>query len=578
MTTIRRITALCTAVLLMLFVLPTPAHAAGGDFAIFGGSGGAGGGSNDMPASQGGAGSSASSPSIGAGGDGAFGDTNLDGGGGGGGSISAPAKGGGGGAGAGVKVTADTFSVTGNLAVTAGSGGDGGNTDTGGTAGPGGSGGGATLSVTGNIVVGGVLTVTSGSNGNTGTINTGGTPGGGGTGGDANFAVTGALSAPVINLAKQDGSLTFSAGVLTVDADTTITVNGTALTDMNLTTVNVADGQTLTINNASGALTIGTLNIYGTGNVVANNNANISITTVNVEVGVSLSAPTGTAVDKNTQNLVLAFNKTVTALQGGSITLSDGGSSYIYTIPNGAAIITGTNASCVATIPFANFSPALTLEEGKTYSVSVSADAFQYAYTLGALTGTQNNAANASVGSFTVAAQQTPTTSGDSDYSGPTYTQRTLTDSATGVSVTAYLATGARLTVKDGLHKEGTCPACDEIRSRNPFLIHDISLSGNYHGPYEVYIPFSGGSGTYMVLHCNNRVLEEQTASYINGGVTTTWSKLSPFAVVGNVDVSVPDSVVVDPPKTGDAPYAWAGAVMIAGALCMLAAARKRRA
>lgn len=143
----------------------------------------------------------------------------------------------------------------------------------------------------------------------------------------------------------------------------------------------------------------------------------------------------------------------------------------------------------------------------------------------------------------------------------------TLTDKPTGVTVSDDgIADVSRLVVSEagGLHAQGACDACDEIRKRNPLLILNISLTYGHSGPAEVYIPFSGGSGAYTILHCNNGVLEEQSALYANGGVTATWRKLSPFAVVRGAQVAVPENVVVDPPKTGTGSAVPYGALVLA--------------
>jgi len=642
----RKNLSILIAALLLLTLLPTPALAAGGDFAIFGGSGGAGGtpqtleivqgGPSSQLSSIGGAGGNSTNRSGGGGGEaglvdggvssggtpgsnnsvqhgGAGGGTNTGGvggdggissqnggngtnggGGGGGSSLESKRTGGtgstksesiaqpnydavsieGGGGGGGGHSVDDSYSGdggdggsvvatrTGNLDVSGavdilgGSGGAGGNyfkdTASGGVGGDGGMGGDAGLNVSGNVTVGGTFFMTGGANGINGvdklwpsSPNTGvGTPGTGGAGGNATFTAN-TLTAPIINLTKQDGAFSFTAGVLTVDADTTINLTDTAFADVNITTVNVASGKTLTINNANGELTIDTLNISGTGNVVVQSDSNLALTTLNADMGVTLSAPTGTAADKSTANLVLAFSRTVTALPNGTITINDGTSNYTYTIPASPAIISGTGTSCVATIPFSGFSPSLTLAEGKTYTVSVSADAFQFSLS----SKTSNNVIISNVGSFTVAGASNP---GPGPAPGPTYYYRTLTDLPTGVTVSGQMTSSAALTVQSqGLHAQGTCSACDEIRERQAagelIILYDISVSGGYSGSLEVSIPVDAKDNgqTVTILHCRNGVLESINVTVSNGMAKGTFTSLSPFAVVqarGGAISGLPDA------------------------------------
>lgn len=172
-----------------------------------------------------------------------------------------------------------------------------------------------------------------------------------------------------------------------------------------------------------------------------------------------------------------------------------------------------------------------------------------------------------------------PTTPGDR-----TFLPRTLTDKPTGVRVSGSgIANTSRLTVSGGtgstglhaLHPAGaSCAACDEIRrlaaAGEVIVLYNISLTYGYSGPVDVYIPFSGTNGSFhTVLHCNRGVLEERTGWYANGGVTTTWARLSPFAVLKGHGVSIPDDLVVEPPKTGDASHTWAGVLMIFAAVAL---------
>ena len=148
------------------------------------------------------------------------------------------------------------------------------------------------------------------------------------------------------------------------------------------------------------------------------------------------------------------------------------------------------------------------------------------------------------------------TGSGGGDRSQPTYIFRTLTDSPTGVTVSGSIHRRATLTVKDmALHPEGACDACDAIRKAqngNQFILgFGIDLTRGFRGPLTISIPvgnrYNGRAVT--VLHCANGRLETLTATVANGEMVFTVTDLSLFAVT--TGLLVPDSVVIDPPKTG---------------------------
>ncbi len=313
--------------------------------------------------------------------------------GGGGGSKS---HGGGGGAGS-VTVNASSSFNAQTVAVAGGDGGIGGTVShTDDTGGGGGGGGSAELNaIAQNVTISDSLSLVNGAKGADGTGSYEGAQGKGGAGGNASFK-TDTLKTPSINLTKQTdgGNLTFSVSTLTVDKDTTITVDGTTAADVAITTVDIDAGKTLTIDNASGSLTVTTLNIAGGGNVIVEDSSNLTVTTVTPAgaPSVALSAPTGINVALNVTNLVLAFNIPVSVQANGTVDISDGTNTYSYT-----AAAAGTGASTLITIPFSSFAPNLTFANDKTYTVSVAANAFK---TLPAGTGN----AGGSVGSFKTAA------------------------------------------------------------------------------------------------------------------------------------------------------------------------------
>lgn len=137
-----------------------------------------------------------------------------------------------------------------------------------------------------------------------------------------------------------------------------------------------------------------------------------------------------------------------------------------------------------------------------------------------------------------------------------TYSLRTLTDNATGVSVTGSMTKFAKLTVQEVvLHAENGCSACDEIRTKQAagelIILCDISVAYGYKDDIEVSIPVGDqyNGQTVTILHCNNGKLESVICVVQNGHAVGIFTKLSPFAVAGEV---LPEYVGTEPPQTGD--------------------------
>ena len=154
---------------------------------------------------------------------------------------------------------------------------------------------------------------------------------------------------------------------------------------------------------------------------------------------VSLSAPVGSSVSVSTSDIVLEFGETVTAASGKTITISTGTTDYIYTIASTDAYVSGTDASCIATIPFNKFynsSKPLTLLSGTKYTVSISDGAYVDS------AGNGNSAVEA--GSFTTVA------SASSSSSSPS-TPGNTTTSNTSDGVTTIATTVAPTTGSDGV-------------------------------------------------------------------------------------------------------------------------------
>ena len=161
--------------------------------------------------------------------------------------------------------------------------------------------------------------------------------------------------------------------------------------------------------------------------------------------------------------------------------------------------------------------------------------------------------------------------------SQPSYINQSMTDNATGVTVSGRIHRRAVLTIKDmALHSEGTCAACDAIREaqkNNQFILgFDIDLTPGFSGPLTVSIPIGNRHNGQIVtiLHCVNGRLETLTATVMNGKATFTVTELSPFAVT--TGLLVPDSIVTDPPKTGDGSFNLVGLLLCGASAAGLAA------
>lgn len=123
---------------------------------------------------------------------------------------------------------------------------------------------------------------------------------------------------------------------------------------------------------------------------------------------------------------------------------------------------------------------------------------------------------------------------------GTNYRYKSLNDPVSGITVNGVFSSDAELRIKrnQGLHEEGTCAACDDIRARQKrgelMALYDISLTaGTYQGEVEVSIPLqqAGEEETVYFLHCNHKTEERRMIKVSDGTVTGTFSSLSPFAV-----------------------------------------------
>ncbi len=177
-------------------------------------------------------------------------------------------------------------------------------------------------------------------------------------------------------------------------------------------------------------------------------------------------------------------------------------------------------------------------------------------------------------------------TGGGGGGSRPAYIPRTLTDNATGITVSGNGIPGsAVLTVEDmELHPKGTCAACAAIRQQmgdgdhTLLLGWDISLSGAFTGTLDITVPVDSRYNGLIItmLHCKNGVLETLTATVIDGKAIFTVTSLSPLAVFAYV----PD-VLDFVPKTGDSRPSLAGwllcGVSAAGIIALTILGKRRK-
>jgi len=140
---------------------------------------------------------------------------------------------------------------------------------------------------------------------------------------------------------------------------------------------------------------------------------------------------------------------------------------------------------------------------------------------------------------------------------GPSPTYRTMTDPATGITVSGNLSEGATLIVAD--LALGNSTAEDAIRRRMQdddyvfILGKNISLSGSFTGMLTLSLPVGTqyNGETVTILHAKqDGTLEPYTVKVKHGKATFYVSSLSPFAVFADA---------ADGPKTGDdsSPWIW---------------------
>jgi len=130
---------------------------------------------------------------------------------------------------------------------------------------------------------------------------------------------------------------------------------------------------------------------------------------------------------------------------------------------------------------------------------------------------------------------------------------RTLTDTATGISVSGYIRSDAALVVGEMVLHGDACEACNAIRqwmNNDDYVLllgYDISLTQEYSGTLAITIPvdaqYNGLNVT--ILHCAAGTLNTYTATVADGEAVFNVTSLSPFAVFAEDD---------DPPTVATGP------------------------
>ncbi len=319
--------------------------------------------------------------------------------------------------------------------------------------------------------------------------------------------------------------------------------------------------------------------------------AKATVPTQNVEAGATTGFDAGDIAEDADSGDTLTITAIATAPVSGTATASLGGNgvvtiagvaagntSVIVTVSDGTDTVDVTVPIEVTAVPPGTYTLTITAGTGGSIAQGSNGD-----YTAGAVInivaspdanyafagwtssggGVLGDAGSAAT-TFTMPAQSITITAsfiytgGSGGDAAPTYHTRLLRDSATGIQVSgSAIHRRAALTVKGiTLHPVGACAACDAIRKAQAggqlILGFDIDLTRGFFGPLTVSIPVSGryNGRTVAILHCVNGRLETLTATVVNGKATFTVTSLSPFAVM--TGLLVPDSVVADPPKTGD--------------------------
>ncbi len=154
-----------------------------------------------------------------------------------------------------------------------------------------------------------------------------------------------------------------------------------------------------------------------------------------------------------------------------------------------------------------------------------------------------------------------------------------MTDSATGISVSGNgIHRGAQLNVNTMNAQSLPAHMRKAIASGKMIVGYDITLSGGFRGNTTLSFPVGAAyeGRVVTILHYVSGRVETYTAVVENGMATITVDSLSPFAIL-STGVTVPDTVVTDPPKTGDGVKPVGFVMLGLAALCARYLVRKKR-
>lgn len=285
-------------------------------------------------------------------------------------------------------------------------------------------------------------------------------------------------------------------------------------------------------------------------------------TTLKNDLGLPLAQRTSAATDYTVLPLSAECKMTSFTLAGAAGTINETAGTVAVTVPRGTDIT--SIAPTVAVSALATVSPASGVAQSFTNSVT---------YTV-----TAEDGATTKDYVVTVTAGSAAPGPGRPD---PAYTHQTLTDKATGVTLSGWFTEGTSLVVTPkALHEKGACDACDEIRAAGSWVsLYDVMIIGGSHnGNMELTLPVpSGYNGQQMqVWHCKRSHVEKLTGTVRNNAVTITVSSLSPFGVTKLY-------TGLGIPKTGDGSNLGLWTAMLAislltGGFAVVQLVRKRRA
>ena len=298
-----------------------------------------------------------------------------------------------------------------------------------------------------------------------------------------------------------------------------------------------------------------TVTDYAATMIYTNNNNTYSDSNISVTTGIGKGTPdfSGETRTERTWNGTIYYHTgygiTASAGVGGSINPSmvvTPGGTFTYTItPDSgysiaSVLVDGVDQGAITSYTFEN------VQESHTIAVSFIADT------------------------------PTPPTEngGESD---PTYVDRNLNNNS-GITVSGTdIHRSAGLSVRN--LDESALPTAlrEAVADGRMILGYDVSLSRGFRGSIDLSFPVGSAYEGQLVtiLHYVNGSVETYTAVVTNGMATITVDSLSPFLVLAT-GVTTPESVVLDPPKTGEA-GSVKGLVMVLVALTGVMIPKRRK-